>query len=127
MAGARNIRPFDDIAVIYFSKEDGAWVAHSLKTDQVGIADSQVNALAQLIRLVHALCDEAESDPTVRVFEDAPAEVHAMAKKSKKLPGEIFEVAHRKAMGRWPEEWTVESDTDNQTSFVAEVRESACA
>lgn len=41
-----------DTCVIYYSREDKCWVAHSVRTDQIGMGDCVVHALADLMRAV---------------------------------------------------------------------------
>lgn len=113
--------------VIYRSPPDGGWVAHGLRTDQVGIAASPVDALAQLIRLVHALLDESAIDQSIEILRAAPEEIRKMAEVSTPLPKEIVEVAHWKAVGKWPQDWEIQGPGPEGESFVAEVEESCIA
>ena len=64
--------PIADEAVIYHSKEDDCWIAHSIKTDQVGTGDQVVEALADLIRGVRAVLSLAAKDRTIAYLREAP-------------------------------------------------------
>lgn len=112
--------------VIYHAPDEGGWIAHGLRTDQVGIASTPVDALAQLLRLVHALIEEAAADRTLEIFREAPEAIQAMQHGSTKLPNEIVEVAHWKAVGTWPSEWEVQP-VQNNGSFVATIVEPSIA
>jgi hypothetical protein len=113
---------FSETIVIYHSPDEGGWVAHGLRTDQVGIAASPVDALAQFIRLLRQLLKEAAVDLSISIHREAPYDVQEMAGRSRMLPEEIVEVAHWKALGRWPEDWQLQLPKTDET-FVAEVEE----
>jgi hypothetical protein len=91
--------------VIYFSQEDNCWIAHSLKTDQLGTGERIVDALADVLKAIHLIRDEAAKDRSLALYRDAPREIQQMFKKAKSLPGEIFEVAHKMVHGEWPRDW----------------------
>src|SRR4051812_47560136 len=103
MARKKNVG-FRDEIVVYHSQEDGCWIAHSLRADQIGAGERIVEALADLIRGMVSLSDLAREDATIGLLREAPPEVQAIAAKSKTLPFEIFEVAHKMATGNWPKE-----------------------
>jgi len=104
--------------VIYHAPQEGGWIAHGLSSDQVGIADSPVGALAQQLRLVDRLLEEAHEDPTLQYLREAPKQIQELAMRSKRLPRELYEIAHRRARGCWPEGW--ELHPAEETSFLAE-------
>lgn len=109
-----------DTAVIY--EQEGYWVAHSLRTDQVGVGDRIVDALADLIIATHQVCDLAAEDDTIACFREAPAKIQRMAAQAKPLPGEIYEVAHKMATGEWPEGWEPPTPTkDGRKKYRTEV------
>jgi len=93
---------FTDQAVIYHSAEDGCWIAHSLRTDQLGTGADMTRALADLIRAIHQVLDVSAADETIAFLREAPAPIQALAKTSKPLPREIYEVAHKMVHGNWP-------------------------
>ena len=117
----------DDRLVIYYSGEDACWIAHSMRTDQLGTGDCIVDALADAIKTVNYLLAEAQDDPTIAVLRDAPANVQKLAKKARKLPGELFEIAHKKATGHWPKDLNIDvtSDSPKDQSYMAELQEQA--
>ena len=86
---------FSDAAVIYHSRQDGCWIAHSLETDQIGTGERAVEALADLIRAVGSVLALARADQSIAYLRDAPPKIKAITAKNKKLPPEIFEVACR--------------------------------
>jgi hypothetical protein len=118
---------FLDTTVIYFDDDDETWVAHSLKTDQIGYGDSIGDALSELYRVVSFLIEEHGKDPSIPLFRDAPDEIVAKSVKAKKLPGEISEVAWKRATGRWPKELSADFDTVRHTEkFIAEQNFEEC-
>jgi hypothetical protein len=119
------MKNFDDTVYLYFSEEDGCWIAHSLRTDQVGTGIDMGRALADLIRAVDQVVDFARQDKTIQIFCDAPKEVQDRAALAKPLPLEIFEIAHRIARGQWPDELAIVS-RDEAGSFVGKMTESVC-
>ena len=108
------IQPFEDRLVVYRSDEDGCWVAHSLRTDQVGTGDSIVSALADVIRAVYQVCATAEADDTIAYLREAPPEVQRLADRVEQLPEELVDEAARLAGGR--------GATDLRALFRAELR-----
>ena len=92
-----------DVWVIYPSaNEPGKFVAHSLYTDQIGVAECVLNAYVELCRAVQTLLCEARRDARVKVFQPAPDEVWRMLEEARPLPREIAEFAHRMLHGRRP-------------------------
>src|SRR5437762_5336424 len=89
-----------DEVVLYRSEQDRCWIAHSLRTDQIGAGQRVVEALADLIRAMRAVTELARDDDSVAYLRDAPAEVQAIAKRSATLPAEVFEVAHKMARSK---------------------------
>jgi hypothetical protein len=65
--------------VVFYSPGDGGWIAHGLRTDQVGIAARPLDAVAQAIRLVSKLFEEASLDPSIAIYREAPDEIREMA------------------------------------------------
>lgn len=126
MAKKKNVGVHDEI-VVYHSDEDGCWIAHSLRADQIGAGDRIVDALADLIRCMHSLLEMAAGDESIKHIREAPEEIKAIARTSTPLPGEIYEVAHKMATGEWPAD--IQPDfkpTDEHKSFRAQVPEGAC-
>ena len=90
--------------VLYQSREDACWVAHGLHTDQIGTGNDVVQALASCIRAVDAVKEIAAANPGIKRYREAPPEIQKLAKGASRLPGEIFEIAHKMARGKWPED-----------------------
>ncbi|MBM4026221.1 MAG: hypothetical protein FJ280_12565 [Planctomycetes bacterium] len=114
-----NNKPFVDQCVIYYARPDNCWVAHSLRTDQIGAADSVVEALAALLRAVDFILADAAEDPTLAVFRAAPEDIREMSRHAMPLPKEIYEIAHKMARGEWPKEFEFEFKATHRP-YVAE-------
>ena len=96
---------FADVWVIYKSDEDpGMWVAHSLNTDQIGMGDCVVAAVAALKRVVRALMDEASRDSSIQVFCAAPRDIRKKLVGARPLPQDLLDRAEELAArhGRAP-------------------------
>jgi hypothetical protein len=104
MAVARKTRrrSLRETCVIYESAEDGCWVAHGLRTDQIGTGDCVVDALVDFIRALDQIIKVAGREKNVELYRPAPPEIRAKAKTAKKLPREICEIAHKTLCGKWP-------------------------
>lgn len=96
------IEPFDETAVIVYSEEDRAWIAHGLRTDQIGIGNRIVEALADLLKAIDQICETASHDESLAYLREAPPEIQKRAERAKMLPKEMYEVAHKMARGEWP-------------------------
>jgi hypothetical protein len=117
-----------DSIVIYPSEEDKCWIAHSLKTDQIGTGERIVDALADVLKAIHAIQEEALKDGTLAVYRNAPPEIQQLFRKAKDLPREIFEVAHKMVHGKWPEDWSKpEPKSQRRAAFKTDIDELACA
>ena len=90
---------FIDRIVIY--REDGRWVAHSIETDQIGVDEEMIVAVADLIKTVYHLLEIAEKDKTIVIKRKAPKEIIDKEKKSIILSDDIFNIACEMAMGKW--------------------------
>ena len=117
------IRPFEDQCVIYFSKEDDNWIAHSLRTDQVGIGDCIIDALADLIKAVNSIIKEAAKDQTITVMREAPANIQKLLGKADELPREMVEIAYKKVHGQWPKTIKLEFETGKKNRFALSMTE----
>ena len=70
---------FVDAFVVYPSLDDPGWfVAHSLRTDQIGVDDSVEGAVCELVLALKALFEEHAKDPSVVVEDPAPDDVQAL-------------------------------------------------
>ena len=104
---ARPKRRFRETCVIYESSEDGCWLAHGLRTDQIGTGNCVVDALADFMKAIDQVLKIASQGKNISVLRPAPPEVRAMAKTARRLPREIYEIAHKKVYGHWPQEFCV--------------------
>ena len=107
MASRRQLIPdFDDFLVVDYSEDDGCWVAHSLRTDQIGTGPTKVEALADLIRAVYQVCDAAAEDESIAYLRDAAPETQALAKTVAPITAEEMDEALRLAgRGKPSEKW----------------------
>ena len=89
---------FEDIVVVYPSEHDkGLFVAHSLRTDQVGVADNPVDALLELCLAVRDLLEEADRNSRVVVEKVAPEAVQRiLIERAKWMPDQIWEEVQRR-------------------------------
>jgi len=94
--GKGRIKPFSETAVLYYSPEDGCWIAHGLRTDQIGTGLDMGRALAALIRGIDSVLEIAAEDETVAYLREAPRGIQKMATQCKPLPNEIYEVAGKR-------------------------------
>lgn len=119
----RKIKAFKDTCVIYYSRTDKCWVAHSLRMDQIGAGDCVVEALAELIKAVDHVLHCAQRDATLGVLREAPAWVRAKVTNAQKLPAEVYEIAYKMVRGQWPEKFEPEFKYPKNRRFVSEITE----
>ncbi len=112
-----------ETCVIYKSLEDACWVAHGLRTDQIGMGDSIVEALADFMRAIDQVRKVAAQGRNVALYRPAPAEIRAKAKTARPLPREIYEIAHKKVYGKWPADLPVTVKPRSRQTFKAVVDE----
>jgi hypothetical protein len=55
---------FSEEFVIYYSREDKAWIAHGLNTDQLGVGADPIAALRDGIKAVSQVISLCKRDPT---------------------------------------------------------------
>ena len=101
-ATTNHVKQLMETCVIYQSTKDNCWIAHSLRTDQIGTGNDVVEALTDLLIAIDELLELAEEESNIEVFRAAPSEIQNKVKTAKRLPKEIYEIAHRKARGDWP-------------------------
>lgn len=81
---------FTDALVVYPSAEDsGRFVAHSLRTDQIGVDDNVEGAVYELFLAIKGLFEERRRDPRVVIEKPAPAEIQQLyvsLRKTKRRP-----------------------------------------
>jgi len=112
-----------DTCVIYYSREDKCWVAHSVRTDQIGMDDCVVHALADLMRAVEQVLRIAGEDRTIAVLRDAPAKIRKLAESARPLPQEISEIAHKMVHGDWPDDLRVDIDPPHGSAMTVDITE----
>jgi len=123
---AKKSGKFVDTCVIYFSRADGCWISHSLRTDQIGTGDCIINALADNLKAVAQVAIAAKEDPTLVLFREAPKAIRDKAQKAEELPREMYEIAHKMVHGSWPDEIEPAFHSKHHP-FVTEISEVAVA
>lgn len=113
----KTAKRLDDECLVYWSRQDKCWVAHSLRTDQIGTGDCIVRAIADLLRAIKGLLELAEEDERIQVHRPAASEFQEMARTAKLLPREIYEIAHKMVVGGWPEDLKAEFTPKKQEPF----------
>lgn len=93
-----------DKFLIYFDRDDKCWVAHSLLTDQIGTGDNIITALADGYKAVIQIHRAVHRDPTLATHRKAPAAIQRKLANARKLPGEMADIAFKKATGKWPQD-----------------------
>lgn len=99
-----SILKFADECVVYHSKTDNCWLAHSLRTDQIGTGKDAIDALVELLESVRSLLILSRKHTDIRVRREAPFAVQKLAHKAISLPNELFEIACKRARGVWPKQ-----------------------
>jgi hypothetical protein len=120
----QSVSPFPDQCVIYYAPEDKCWVAHSVRTDQIGTGDCIVDALASLLRAVDFVVEDAVQDHTLAVLREAPKEIQDMLNTAKLLPKEAFEIAHKMARGKWPQDFPANFTPKQDHLYKAAIKRS---
>lgn len=109
--------------VIY--RDGDYWVAHSLRYDQLGVAEDVVGAIIDLCTAVAQIQQLAAEDPTVQVECEAPPEIQALWEKATQLPREFLEIAHKRMTGEWPTYIDV-TVNDSDTPYAGTLEEIGC-
>lgn len=125
MTKKKKTRTFDT-CVIYFSRTDDCWIAHSLRTDQIGTGDCIINALADNLLAVSQVAIAAKEDPTLTLFRDAPKAIKDKALRAEELPREMYDIAYKMVHGSWPNVHEPGFQSKHRP-FVTEIRETVVA
>ena len=97
----RGFQQFSDTFVIYKSMPDRCWIAHSLRTDQVGVGDGVIDALVDGMRALDQLITLAQQEKDIAVLRDPPPYIRDMARHAEELPEELHAIACKKLYGKW--------------------------
>lgn len=92
------IQNLEDHFLVYPSEQEvDKVVAHSLRTDQVGVGNNAEEAIYALFRAMINLIDEVEKDPKVEWLQPAPEPVRArFGETMQKVPAELMaRIIHR--------------------------------
>ena len=96
-----------DQLVIYYLRGDKCWVAHSLRTDQVGTGKHPLEAMVDAMKAIRQVMALAQDDPSINPWREAPQRIQKLALKSELLPDVVSQLALRMANGLWPPNLTV--------------------
>lgn len=72
-AAARSFFPTDR-RVVYCSRQDRCWIAHSTLTDQIGTGETIIEAMVDLLRTLEQLLELARQDPSIQIYRRAPGQ-----------------------------------------------------
>jgi hypothetical protein len=75
-----------DGILVYYSHQDRAWLAHSLRTDQIGCGDCILSAIESLLRGIKTIMEMSKADRSIEVWHEAPPAIQAKVKNAKPLP-----------------------------------------
>ncbi|MDY7011139.1 MAG: hypothetical protein SVV80_10370 [Planctomycetota bacterium] len=117
----------NDMCVIYESRQDNCWIAHSLRTDQIGTGDCVVNALADLLKAIEQIFDLANQEKDISVLREAPTRIQQMAKTADPLPREIYEIAYKRVHGEWPKDIKARFEIPHRRKYKTNIPEAAVA
>lgn len=101
-------KAFKDEFVIYYSKEDASWIAHSLHTDQIGLGDCVVDAIVDLMVCLHNLCELAKKQRDIQRYVEAPEDIQKLRQNARSLPDCIAQIAVERFYHQFPSEWSVQ-------------------
>ena len=116
-------KPFVDTCLVYYEPADNVWIAHSLKTDQIGVGDCVVDALVDLMAGTRNLLNLAKKDKSIAIFRKAPAKIANRAKKAKPLPDVIFQIALERFTNSLPKGYRIEVEAPTKGAFTAQIPE----
>jgi len=112
-----------DRCIVYYSRKDRTWIAHSLHTDQIGTGDSLLSALTDLLRGVQNLVTLAETNKDIALWREAPKKIKDRAKKARTMPQELYSVAYKRLIGKWPDEIRVFAEPARQQPLTVSIPE----
>lgn len=121
MNGQNGASSFKDEFVVYYSKEDNSWIAHSLRTDQLGFGDCVVDALSDLLVGLHNLIDLAKKGQPIIILNEAPPEIQLIRQTAKILPDCIAQIAIERYYHQLPSEWGVQVNIPHSDSVTVEM------
>ena len=73
--------------------DDGLFIAHSIRTDQLGMAETVGGAIYELLVALRKLYEEHEKDPAVRIDRMADESIQALYFNSDPLPEKYWHEA----------------------------------
>ncbi len=105
---------FLDVFVVYKSEhEDGQFVAHSVKTDQIGMGGTVDEALYELFAALAVLVEEAKDHPgEVVIWQPAPPDIINKMLTAERLPDAILNRVRSRFRARLSTEWVRDDDDD---------------
>lgn len=113
---------FQDECVIYFSRADNCWIAHSLHTDQVGTGKNMLDAFVELLRAIGSLIELSSEGTPVSIRREAPRGVQKRAGKAIPVPQELYVIALKRARGEWPDDFRVFAEPSRRCPVSAKIQ-----
>jgi hypothetical protein len=110
-----------DECLVYHSKGDNCWLAHSLHTDQIGTGKDIIGALVELLESVRTLLILSKKRTDIRVQREAPAAVQKRAQKAILLPNELLEIACKRALGEWPKQIKLIAEPEHKHPLLVRI------
>lgn len=119
-----HIKRLTEIFVIFYSRTDKSWIAHGLRTDQFGTGDCILHALIDGMKAVDQTIAYAKKHPDISILRRAPNRIYQIAQQAENLPKEVYEIAHKRLYGKWPESLPAEFPAKQNICF--KYREEIC-
>ena len=83
---------YDEFVIYKAPDDEGKFIAHSIRSDQIGMGDTPVDATCELIYALRGLMEELEKHPerSDEIGRKAPKNIQDLYFKAKKLPEDIW-------------------------------------
>jgi len=112
---------FADECLLYYSRSDSCWIAHSLHTDQIGIGTDVITALSKLIEVISSLIIFSKTHQDTVIHREAPIAIQKRIEKAVPLPNELCEIAYKRTLGEWPKEIKLLAEPTKKRALIAKI------
>jgi hypothetical protein len=119
-AAARSFFPTDR-RVVYYSRQDRCWIAHSTLTDQIGTGETIIEAMVDLLRALEQLLELARQDPSIQIYRRAPASVLGLLTEAIPIPAQIVSLAEEKFRASTAREFRIDAERESTYAFTSEI------
>ena len=106
--------------LIYYSKTENLWIAHGLRTDQIGVGDCVLDAYVDYLHGMIDLVDLSKEVDHIEIFRTPPKKILKKAEKAQLLPRELYDVAYKRVHGDWPQDLKVTTKPSRHHSLKVE-------